>query len=37
MNEMMNGTMGGMSIWMIVGGLIVVALIVAVLRMLKQK
>lgn len=37
MNEMMNGTMGGMWIWMIVGGLIVVALVVAVLRMLKQK
>lgn len=37
MNEMMNGAMGGMWIWMIVGGLIVVALVVAVLRMLKQK
>lgn len=38
MNEMMNGTvMGGMWIWVIVGGLIVVALVVAILKMLKQK
>ena len=37
MNGMMNGMMGGMWLWTIIGGLILVALIVAILKMLKQK
>ena len=37
MNGMMDGTMGGMGLWMIIGGLIVVVLIVVVFKMLQQK
>lgn len=34
---MMNGMMGGMWLWMIIGALIVVVLVVAILKILKQK
>ena len=37
MNGMMDGTMGGMGLWIIIGGLIVVVLIVAVFKLLQRK
>lgn len=36
MDGMMNGMMGGMWIWLILGGLVVVALVVAVLKMFRS-
>ena len=35
--NMMDGMMGGMWLWMIIGGLIVVAVIIAIVKLLKQK
>ena len=35
--NMMDGMMGGMWLWMIIGGLIVVAIIIAMVKLLKQK
>ena len=35
MNGMMNSTMDGMGLWMIMGGLIIVALVIVVLKLLK--
>ena len=35
MSSMMDGTTGGMGLWMIMGGLILVALVFVVLKLLK--
>lgn len=35
MGGMMNGMMGGMWLWTIIGGLIVVALVIVVFKLLK--
>lgn len=35
--NMMDGMMGGMWLWMIIGGLILVAIVIAIVKMLKPK